>query len=100
MEFNSDEKLMLFLIWCIGERGLSIDFHDGFGDEEIWLWINKHGAFREFLSEACEAKEEFEFWVSDFDLEDIKESAIQNTPLLCNHRDYYFKNRIKVTIGD
>ena len=97
MQMSDDEKLMLFLIWwhCdwlgVEMERLTEDYFNHFfnGNE-----------FQRFLSEANEAKEEFEFWVSDFDLEDIKESTIQNTPMLCNHRDHYFKNRIKITIGD
>ena len=97
MEFNSDEKLMLFLIWCIGERGLSIDFHDGFGDEEIWLWINKHGAFREFLSEACESNDEFKLWVND---EILKAMENKGWFIAWEKKTEKCRHKIKITIGD
>ena len=96
MTFTEQEKLTLFLIWwhCVYDGY----FLGGEPTEEIYNKFERCYAFHKFLSEAHEAEGSYEFWVSDFDLEDIKESAIQNCPVLMNFKDYYFKNRIRITI--
>ena len=101
MEFNSDEKLYLFLIWwhIDNSRDISeLERGNILSDDVILGCINENDKFNEFISEAHGAKVEFEFWVSNFDLEDIKESTIVNTPMLSNDRDHYYKNKIKIII--
>lgn len=98
MEFNSDEKLMLFLIRWRMELDLDIsELENGntLSDDVILGWINGNNKFQKFLSEANEAKEEFEFWVSDENLKAMKNKgwfiAWKEKTEKCRHK-------IKVTV--
>ena len=98
MEFNSDEKLMLFLIrWhCELDRSNSeLENGNTLSDDVILGWINGNNKFQKFLSEANEAKEEFEFWVSDENLKAMKNKewfiAWEKKTEKCRHK-------IKITV--
>ena len=100
MEFNSDEKLMLFLIrWCM-ELDLDIsklEKDNTFSDDVILGWINENNKFQKLLSEANEAKEEFEFWVSD---ENLKAMKNKEWFIAWGKKTDNCRHKIKITIGD
>ena len=102
MQMSDDEKLMLFLIRWRMELDLDIsELENGntLSDAVILGWINGNNKFQKFLSEANEAKEEFEFWVSDRVAKLIKNRELTIGTLERLETDL-FKNKIKITIED
>lgn len=100
MKMNDEEKLMLFLIWCYCDQDFPLGvIKNDFDGISLLREIAYNVGFQKFLSEATQAKESFEFWVSDFDMEDIKNSVISNLPVLMNDKCEYFKNKITITIN-
>ncbi len=74
MNFSDDEKLMLFLIWCHCDQDFPLGvIENDFDRISLLREIAYNGGFQKFLSEATQAKESYEFWVSDFGMDLIKE---------------------------
>ena len=101
MNWTDEEKLMLFLTrWCM-ELGFDMaeleDYSMNVSDSQVFEWINSNSTFKKFLSEAHEAKEEFEFWVSDYGLDRIKN---RGGSVVHFERTGLFKHKIKITIED
>lgn len=66
MKMSDDEKLILFLIWCHCDQDFPLSvIENDFDRISLLREIAYNVGFQKFLSEAHEAKESYEFWVSD-----------------------------------
>lgn len=101
MIFSNDEKLTLFLIWWHCEELISLDtLSKEFNDNVLACGIERDSDFIQFLSDAYEFEEEFEFWVSDWTISEIKKGNCEATST-CLWKNEWKKcaNKIKITVG-
>ena len=99
MNFTDDEKLMLFLIWWYCDQDFPSSVIENYFDRISLLHeIAYNGGFQKFLSEAHEAEESYEFWVSDAGLASIKDNFIYGF-CPCIRKTELFKNKITIVIN-
>lgn len=102
MIFTSDEKLMLFLIWTYSTGcDLVTDYMERDWEEATYVFaMGIHHRFQQFLSEAYEFKEGFEFYVSDDAIELIKGSQNFRGVALVREKNGTQNKKIKITVED